>query len=185
MKRAVLRCRVWDRRILLFIYNSGIVLCLVFCPMPATAQEDGAVTLITAKEIARERPTDLLALLRSRVGLDVTGGSITMRGVRGVVFVLDGFTVSVEEVRQVRPEQVRRIEIRRGAASAKYGAEAMGGVVEVFTGWADAEPSRNLGLGVDSSGSRFARLGGRGNSGVFSFNGLVEHRVVDGYRRVT
>lgn len=158
---------------------------LLLLAAPLAAAESGAVTVITAAEIARERPADLIALLRSRVGLDVTGGNVSMRGVRGVVFVLDGFTVTVEEMGQVRPEQVRRLEIRRGAASARFGADAMGGAVVVTTRRAGGEGRRSLAAGVDSSGSRFGRLAGGRAAGAFSFSGLAEYRLVDGFRRVT
>jgi outer membrane receptor protein involved in Fe transport len=162
-----------------------MAICLMVWLMPAAAREEGSMTLISAEEIARERPASLFSLLRSRVGLDIIGSRVSMRGVQGVVFVLDGFTVSAVEVSQVRPEQVKRIEIRRGAASAEYGAEAMGGAVEIFTTQTEAQVSRRLDLGVDASGSRFVRLDGREGTGAFSLSGLLEHRLVDGYRRVT
>ncbi|NTV96926.1 MAG: hypothetical protein HGA75_16195, partial [Thiobacillus sp.] len=56
--------------------------CLV---LPArAAAEDGNVTLITAADLERERPADLVSLLRAEVGLDDSGGTLTLRGVKGV-----------------------------------------------------------------------------------------------------
>ena len=40
---------------------------------------------------------------------------------------------SVSELSALRPEQVERIEVLRGAASARFGAEAMGGAIAVTT----------------------------------------------------
>lgn len=163
----------------------GLLLWLTAGVTTAPADEGGSVTVITDKDIARERPPDLITLLRSRVGLDVTGGNVTMRGVRGVVFVLDGFMVGTEEITQVRPEQVARIEIQRGAASARYGADAMGGAVWVTTRQNGTADRSTASVGISSSGSRFARLNGRRTTGALTVSGLAEHQLIDGFRRVT
>ncbi len=163
----------------------GLLLWLTAGAATASEGKSGSVTVITDQDIARERPPDLITLLRSRVGLDVTGGNVTMRGVRGVVFVLDGFTVGAEEINQVRPEQVVRIEIQRGADSARYGANAMGGAVWVTTRQDGTTDHSTTTVGISSSGSRFTRLSGRRTAEAFTVSGLAEHQLIDGYRRVT
>jgi outer membrane receptor for ferrienterochelin and colicin len=139
--------QVTDWYSLSWFCRGGITICLVIWLIRGVAKEEGSFTLITAKEIAHMQPGKRFSLLRSRVGLDITGSSVT---IRGVVFVLDGFTVSMGEVKQVHPEQVSRIMIQRGAASAKYDAEAMGGALEITTFQAGKESKHSLDLGVDS-----------------------------------
>ncbi len=163
----------------------GLLFWLAIGTETLWAQENGSVTIITNEDIAREKPTNLISLLRSRVGLDVTGSSVTMRGVRGVVFILDGFTVGVEEISQVRPEQVIRIEIQRGAASARFGANAMGGAIQITTRQGETTERSTATIGITSSGSRFARLSGSQTNGALTFSGLAEHQLIDGFRRVT
>ncbi|GAB1395067.1 hypothetical protein MASR1M60_32310 [Rhodocyclaceae bacterium] len=101
----------------------------------AHAADEGTTdsALITA-DIACEKPTGLGGdVLRARVGLDVSNSVVTMRGVKGIAVFVDGFASSSTEFSRLRPEQVEKIEILRGAASARFGAEAMGGAIAITT----------------------------------------------------
>jgi len=60
------------------------------------------------------------------------------------------------DISQIPLEQIERIEIVKGAASALYGSEAMGGVVNIITSKADEK----LGLKVSSVIGRYGRIGG-------------------------
>ena len=110
-----------------------LLACLLALAAAAQGSEADGGTRITAADIAAERPATLLELLRQKVGLDVNNSSITMRGVRGVAIFVDGFSSSATELELLRPEQVELVEIFRGAASSRFGAEAMGGAIAVTT----------------------------------------------------
>lgn len=60
------------------------------------------------------------------------------------------------DISQIPIEQIERIEIVKGAASALYGSEAMGGVVNIITSKADDK----LGLKVGSVLGRYGRING-------------------------
>ncbi len=142
-------------------------------------------TVITAEDIAKEKPADIVDMLRSRVGLDDSSGVITMRGVKGVVIYIDGFPAILTDMRQVKPEQVERIEILRGAASARFGADAMGGAIVVTTKKTTREAYLNVIQGYNSSNSRYTRVIGTKGVKSFTLSIMGEDNIVDGYRRVT
>ena len=100
---------------------------------PAPSQTGAQVQVITAEEIRRHRPADLLALLRSRVYRPGgsrcrslgCGGSPAGPGQQHVtrstepVVILDGARIqrrAAEALSQIGPNQVTRIEIYRGSA---------------------------------------------------------------------
>jgi len=134
------------------------VLSFVALTAAADEAESNHVTSLTAEDIRRERPADLVELLRSRVGLDDRGGTLSMRGVPGVVVQIDGFVSGMEALRLLKPEQVVEIKILRGAASAHFGAGAMGGAILVTTEKPSLGRRFEWVLGLDSSGSASTRF---------------------------
>jgi len=161
-----------------------ILLILTASLAHAEGRDETDASLITAADIAREKPTDLVELLRSRVGLDENNGVITMRGVRGIAIFVDGFASSVTELRTLKPEQVERIEILRGAASARFGAEAMGGAIAVVTRGTHRSLHASAIQGYDSRNGRYTRLvGGREANGL-GWSVLAEDKVNNGFRAV-
>lgn len=160
--------------------------CLCLLAVALAHADDGELAPITAADIAREKPVDLVALLRSRVGLDENNSVITMRGVKGIAIVVDGFVSSVAELKALKPEQVEKIEILRGGASARFGAEAMGGAIAVTTFRAGRQRSAEATLtaGLDSRLGHYTRLGGHGERDGLGWSLLAEDRVVEGFRTV-
>ena len=69
--------------------------------------------------------------------------SITMRGARGdgqgrdfrgqVLVLMNGRRAGTTNLSKLSPDQVHRIEIVRGAASAAFGNQALGGVINLIT----------------------------------------------------
>ncbi len=150
----------------------------------AAGKEDTNITVITAQDVEREKPADLIELLRSKVGLDDSGGTITMRGVRGVAIYVDGFASSLTDLNQIKPDQVERIEILRGAASARFGADAMGGAIAVATRKTGDKPRFEWVQGLNSAGSWYTRLNGEGLAAPASIGMTGERQVVHGHKRV-
>ena len=107
-----------------------------------------AVTIIGQEEIERRAPVVLPDLLRGEAGVFVQQttpgqGSPIIRGLLGssVLMLVDGMRLNNAFFRPapnqyfalIDPYHVERLEVVRGAGSALYGSDAMGGVVNVLT----------------------------------------------------
>jgi outer membrane receptor protein involved in Fe transport len=164
----------------------ALLLNVMLHPSVVVAKEADSshVTTLTTEDIRRERPTDLVDLLRSRVGLDDRGGTLSMRGVPGVVVQIDGFIASMEALRLLKPEQVVEIKILRGAASAHFGAGAMGGAIMVTTEMPSAGHRFEWVAGLESSGSASTRFIGshQGQGGGGTATGELQEK--HGYRAI-
>jgi len=105
------------------------------------------VTVITQQDIQQSQATSVADLLRSQVGLDVSAsggpGKATSVFIRGAssgqtLVLIDGVRVGSATLGQfdwgnLSTAGIERIEIVRGAQSSLYGADAMGGVIQLFT----------------------------------------------------
>jgi vitamin B12 transporter len=120
------------------------------------------VVVIDAEQIARAGPIGLADLLQRHAGaeLSATGGPGQPSGVflRGtstnhVVLLIDGVrihsaTTGTNALEHVPLAQIERIEVLRGPASSLYGADAIGGVIQIFTRTVDGI-SAKAALGSD------------------------------------
>ena len=105
------------------------------------------VSVITRKDIEAIQAQNIIDVLRLQSGVDISrtggGGSQTSVFLRGAnsnqsLVLVDGVRVSSVTAGSfdwsVLPvEQIERIEIVRGARTALYGSDAIGGVIQVFT----------------------------------------------------
>jgi vitamin B12 transporter len=105
------------------------------------------VTLIGPEDIARSGADSLATLLSRQPGIEIVrnGGPASTSGVfiRGAnrqqtVVLLDGLrlessSAGAATLEAIPLDQIERIEILRGPASSLYGADAIGGVIQVFT----------------------------------------------------
>lgn len=160
------------------------MLILMVSPAYADGSNETDAALITAADIAQEKPANLMEMLRSRVGLDENNSVITMRGVRGIAIFVDGFASSASELKALKPEQVEKIEILRGAASARFGADAMGGAIAVTTRGANRSMHASLVQGYDSRDGRYTRVTGGRDADGFGWSLLAEDRLENGFRTV-
>jgi outer membrane cobalamin receptor len=115
-----------------------------------------SVTVITAEEIALSGARNLTDVLRGSVGLHITDSgtpgskaSVSIRGSEAgqVLVLLDGIRLNSAQMGMfdlgnlpIAVEDIERVEILRGPASALYGSNALGGVVQIFTRKATSEP---------------------------------------------
>lgn len=102
---------------------------------------------ISAHDIQRLQPDDLPSLLNRVSGLNVQNnggrGSVTglfMRGAKSaqVVVLIDGVrtssaTTGATALENIPVESIESIEIVKGPVSGLYGADAVGGVIQIFT----------------------------------------------------
>lgn len=155
-----------------------------------------AETVITRAEIERSQADSLATLLRGRAGVTMTnlGGAgkptnISLWGQsasRTAVF-LDGVRIGSVSAGQTFLEhiplaQIDRIEIVRGARSGQWGADAGGGVIQIFTREGAADGTRVAGgIGAGFRGQREAdwHVGGRQEAIDYSLG--VAHRETDGF----
>ena len=121
------------------------------------------VIVIDAQRIRESTADSIEDLLRREAGVQVsrTGGpgqsaSVFIRGAgsSNTVVLIDGVRVGSATLGQVEFEaiglaQIERIEVLRGPGSSLYGADAVGGVVQIFTrrGEGDARVFGNLSVG--------------------------------------
>ena len=135
-----------------------------------------SVDVIERDEIARAGHSSLLGLLSSRPGVQMarnggpgSSGSIFIRGANSghTLVLVDGVRIgsatSGSPVLETIPlELIERIEILRGPGSALYGADALGGVIQVFTrkGREGFQPSVRVGAGTDGAREASATIAG-------------------------
>ncbi|MCP1727581.1 outer membrane receptor for ferrienterochelin and colicins [Natronospira proteinivora] len=102
--------------------------------------------IVDRETLDRQMSRDLADALRLLPGVRLTeihgkqGEAVSIQGLDGdrVLVLVDGFpaaasTGSTVDVTQIAVADIERIEVIRGAQSALYGSEAMGGVINVIT----------------------------------------------------
>ncbi|PLX63586.1 TonB-dependent receptor domain-containing protein [Sedimenticola selenatireducens] len=106
-----------------------------------------AVTVITRDDIKNSQAKDITQLLDGTQGLTMSSngglGKVTGIRLRGtdskqVLVLIDGMrigsaTLGTVAFQDIPLAQIERIEIVRGPRSQLYGADAMGGVIQIFT----------------------------------------------------
>ncbi|MEO8507198.1 MAG: TonB-dependent receptor [Betaproteobacteria bacterium] len=143
------------------------------------------LTDIGADEIQRSGAQSLPELLQRQPGVEITmnGGPGSTSGAflrganRGQTLVLiDGLRVGSSSVgatslEAIPLDQIERIEILRGPASSLYGADAIGGVIQVFTKQAEGSTFvPNAAAGYGTYDTRNANAGLRGALGPLRFS---------------
>ena len=142
------------------------------------------VRVITRDDIELSLATDLAELLRFEAGIDIgrNGGpgqasSFFMRGTESnhTLVLIDGVrmnpgTIGGAAIQHISPEVIERVEIVKGARSALFGTDAIGGVINIITRRAD-ENHIEGGAGAGSFDSRSAFLSGgiRNKENKFGF----------------
>ena len=127
------------------------------------------VRVITREDIELSLATDLAELLRFEAGIDIgrNGGpgqatSMFLRGTESnhTLVLVDGVrmnpgTIGGAAVQHISPEVIERVEIVKGARSALFGTDAIGGVINIITRRTD-ETSIEGGAGTGSFNTRSA-----------------------------
>ncbi|MBI5788795.1 MAG: TonB-dependent receptor [Candidatus Schekmanbacteria bacterium] len=158
-----------------------------------------SVTVITGEEIRQKGiPVDLSDVLLQEAGIDITRsipGSIAGINIRGLGYgrsalLIDGQPADLltyagrHPLQMIDPNNVERIEIVRGAASALYGANAMGGVVNIITKNGEGTNKNKLTVGYDSLDSPWAGFSTNGTLDRFSYNLNGRYFTTQGYKPI-
>lgn len=149
------------------------------------------VVLIDAQRIRESAADSLEDLLRREAGVQVSrnGGPGQSAGVfiRGAgststVLLIDGVrvgsaTLGFASLATLSLSQIDRIEVLRGPGSSLYGADAIGGVVQVFTRRGQGAPRVSGQLAVGGEASRSGDIGISGAMGAVDYAmGLAQER---------
>jgi vitamin B12 transporter len=134
------------------------------------------VEIITRCEIERSQALDVPGLLAGRAGIDLISrggyGSVSSLFLRGskseqVLVLVDGVRVGPASsggpsLHTLPLDRIERIEIVRGPRSSLYGADAIGGVIQIFTrqGQTGLHPGASLTLGSNETRELSADLAG-------------------------
>lgn len=124
------------------------------------------VTVLTSKDWEKTGALTVREALERIPGLNVTeggmaGNKVSLRGMGNgsTLILVDGRrlagedspqTMNVYELNRLNLDRVRRIEVVQGTASALYGSDAMGGVIQIFT----RKPGREGGYAGTRTGTR-------------------------------
>jgi vitamin B12 transporter len=158
------------------------------------------VTIIGPDEIARAGPGGLVALLQRQPGIEiVTNGGpgstsgVFMRGANAAqtLVLIDGLRVSsstsgTTSLEAIPLEQIDHIEILRGPASSLYGADAIGGVIQVFMrkGGNAFTANGGAGYGTYNTSSVYGGVSGNGADGAWRYALQAGHRESDGFNAI-
>ena len=155
--------------------------------VPTSEREIGSsVTVITEEEIKAKGHATVQEVLKGTLGLDVisNGGpgaqtSVFLRGANSyhTLILIDGMEVGDPSLVQRRfnlanltVDNIERIEVVRGPQSVLYGADAMGGVINIITKRGEKEPYLYLGAegGSYATARQFAGVGAANEWADFS-----------------
>jgi vitamin B12 transporter len=154
--------------------------------------------VITSEDIAQSGHTSLVDLLQRQRGLEVTrnGGpgtssSVFVRGAdnKQNIVLIDGVRVGSSTLggatwSAIPLSQIDRIEIVYGPLSSLYGADAIGGVIQIFTKKGEGAPAPMVSAGAGSYGARNLEAGISGSTGgdhAFHYALSAAHEAADSF----
>lgn len=126
--------------------------------------------VIDRDAIVRSGAANLAELLEQQPGLQLNrglrGAQLSMQGMSAdhVLVLVDGQRLAGKvdgaiDLSRLSTADVAQVEIVRGPASAMYGADAMGGVINIITQRPDGRPSASGSLALGSGGPRWSGSG--------------------------
>lgn len=163
---------------------------------PRTANESlSSVTVLDEATLRRQDPVSITDLLRGQPGVDVsTNGSFGKNSsvfIRGSgsgqnVLLIDGIrlrsaTSGGAAWQHLEPRMFDRAEIVRGPRGSLYGADAIGGVIQLFTPQGEEEvPQPRISVGGGSFNTQRLSAGISGKEGGTRYSFSASHFTTDG-----
>lgn len=147
------------------------------------------VLVIDAERIRASTADSIEALLRIEAGVQVSrnggpgqnaGVFIRGAGASNTVVLVDGVrigsaTLGLVEFESIGLAQIERIEVLRGPGSSLFGADAVGGVIQIFTKGGDGDPRFVANAAVGGYGSREGSVGVSGAHDGFDYAASLGH----------
>ena len=154
----------------------------------------GSITIFTEEEIKKKQHQTVKDLLQGELGLDVvqSGGqggqtSIFMRaqGSASTLVIIDGVEVKPAlaggfDFGDLTLDNVERIEVLRGPQSIQWGADAVGGVINIVTKKGAGSPTQSLTFEAGSFGTFNQSIRSSGSFDNFDYSLSASLRTTDG-----
>lgn len=154
-------------------------------------ESSAAISVFTRQDIERLNPSSVGELLSRVPGVQVirNGGrgantSLFIRGTSNAqsLVLIDGVRIGSASsggaaLQFLSVEQIERVEVLRGSRSAMYGADALGGVVQIFTRRGEGEglhPYLRLAGGSEGTWERSLGLSGGDGRTRYNLTGSLE-----------
>lgn len=149
-----------------------------------------SVTVITGTELAEQNlpNSDIGDALRSVAGIALrrayapfpSSANIRGAGSDGTIYLVNGIPTDWQISQTIAVELIERVEIIRGPASALYGADATGGVINIILKSGSDTPTAAVKAGVGSFGRMRAAASADGKTDRFNFALAGYHEEADG-----
>lgn len=157
------------------------------------------LTVITRADIERQAAASLADLLRNngcaemvRNGGAAANTSLYLRGAdsRHTLVLIDGVRMDSQSSggaswQGLPLSQIERVEVLKGPASAIYGSDAVGGVVQIFTRKGGTSTHADLGVSAGNLGTYKADAGLFGTAGIFDYAITGAFEGTDGFNATT
>jgi vitamin B12 transporter len=157
------------------------------------------LTVITRADIERQAAASLADLLRNngcaemvRNGGAAANTSMYLRGAdsRHTLVLIDGVKVDSQASggaswQGLPLSQIERVEVLKGPASAIYGSDAVGGVVQIFTRKGAGRMNADIGIAAGNLGTYKADAGLFGAAGIFDYALTGAFEGSDGFNATT
>lgn len=173
---------------------ASVLVTATRAPTPAADVLSDHV-LLSSEDIVRSGAGNIVDLLQKQRGIEVArnGGpgsnaSVFMRGgdSKQTVVLVDGVrivssTTGIANWSALPLANIDHIEIIYGPLATMYGADAIGGVVQVFTKRGEGAPRVTAALGVGSDKTRSADAAISGGAGAISYAFTAAHDRDEGF----
>ena len=158
-----------------------------------------ASTVFTRQDIEQLQVHSIPDLLKQATGVDVSesGGagknsSVFIRGTSSghVLVLIDGIrigsaTLGTSSFSSLPIDQIERVEIIRGSQSSLYGADAIGGVIQIFTRKGEHKKDNKPTISVSAGGGSYDTARVNGNiSGQYKqawYSAGISHETTEGF----
>ncbi len=157
-----------------------------------------SISVITKEEIRNTPDRTIPEIIQRAAGVLVTNngplGSITAANIRGseagqVLIMIDGRRINDAQNGlfdlsnlPLSKDEIERIEVLRGSASALYGADAMGGVINIITRSPSKDPSTRVSSSFGRFGTEEYSLSHRWKPGAFGYGLFATRGRSEGFR---
>lgn len=157
------------------------------------------LTVITRVDIERQAAASVADLLRNngcaemvRNGGAASTTSLFLRGAetRHTLVMVDGVRMDSQSTggaswQGIPVAQIERVEVLKGPASAIYGSDAVGGVVQIFTRKGGGKISADLGVALGTQATHKVDGGLFGSIGILDFAFTLAGEESDGFNTTT
>ncbi|WP_246131602.1 TonB-dependent receptor domain-containing protein [Pistricoccus aurantiacus] len=162
---------------------------------PRTANQTlSSISVIDQEDLHRKNPASLTDILRGQPGVDVSSngdfGKVSSVYIRGAgssstLMLIDGIrlrsaTVGSPTWQYLDPNLFERAEILRGPKGSLYGADAVGGVVQLFLPEGEGEPTPRISVGGGSFNTQRYSAGLSGANGGTRYHFAASRLDTDG-----